>query len=420
MSRPALAAALTAFAAALVAAPTVFAADQWKQYGATCDKTTFKSPQQATVDELAKCVRLWEAYKDVSKVKGDERDRVVSAMKRLYVEGSDTDAHVSKLALQRLKVTELPERPDPSASKPKRADKAGDAPSAQVEAPASGRKKCDVPKPSDKDIKAAEKAIKAGLGQYKKKKYEAALAQFLKAVEAAPGYARSHYNAAAMYAMTDDEAKAVEHLRCMQDIGDDEAVTYLKKAKTDKDFDGIKGDSKGFKEVTGYVRVKVGNGLGELGEENVDNLEMTLEKLGYDIEVVPAGPKEGYPIIWYQHHARVQAMIMKDVVRHPETKMVPLDEGEHDVVILWDDKVKKGDAPRVYVPDPDDAEKSLDAIARKQDEALRKPEEVTRKVDHTLETPDRIEKKVDKITDAPGKTIDKIEKTGKKLEKLFK
>jgi len=415
LHRPLLIAVAAVGFAALAAGDASAANDNWKKYGADCDDTAFKQPADADLKVIGRCVRVWEAYQDVSSVKdGGYKDRVVAAMTRLYIEGSDKDETVARVALRRLGVTNLP-------------DKAAKPATAASEAPKdTGRKRFAPAEPSAKDIKAAEKFFKAGLKQYTKKKYDAALVQYLKMVDAAPGYPKGHYNVACIYALQGDDANMGTYLQNLADMsagGNDEAGKLLKRTRTDTDFDGVRDSSARYKELTGYAKIKVLNASGELGEENADNLLASLKKLNYNADGVDESSKpRKNPIIWYAEHARAAAFIVKELLGHPKTEVYVFTTEQlkgYDVVVTWADEVKKGGEPKVYVADPADAEKKLDQLARKEDEILRKPEEVADEVDDALGKPEEVKDRIDKNLERPGKAIDRAEKTVDKVKGLF-
>lgn len=407
--------------------------DLWRQRGEDCDRTAFRKPQDTSLKKIGRCVRLWEAYKDAGDVRGKRKATVVKAMERLYVEGSKKDAHVARRALVRLGVTRLPQRPNHKApidvvGPHGGAEDGGRAASSEEaeggeERPRSrgGKKTCDVPEPSKAEVKSAERAFKKGYTQYKKKRYDKALDQYLQAVKAAPGWAKGRYNAASAHALLEEEEAAVKQLVCMSEIESDQSAAYLKKARKDPDFVPIRDDSKKFKQLTGYARIKIGNGLGEYGEDNVDNLEASMEELGFPIEEVTETRKTyKEPHIWYKKECAFPAYMLIEVMNHPSTKTHEIDwkDEPFDVIVAWGDRIKKGEEPRLRVKDPEDAERKLDDLARKEDEILRKPEQGARKVEHVVETPDRVTKKVEGSVDRAEKTVDRLEKTGKTLEGL--
>lgn len=414
MMKPSSRAVVALFTAALLVglglASTAAAADRWIEKREDCDKSAFKEPEGAPLEKISRCVKLWEAYKDVGSAVGNTRDRVVTAMMRLYTQGADEDAHLAKYALGRMQVERLPSRAPArvGASKKK----------GEPEAPA--RPRCDVPEPDKAALKAAKKALKTGMSHYKKKKYEDALASFDSAVEAAPGWPQGRYNAAAMNAIQGHADGAMAHLYCLQDIGDDASIAYLKKSRTDSDFEPIRDKSAAYKELTGYARMKIGNSLGEYGEDNVDNLEASLEKLGYQhVDVTETDKPYKAPRIWYKPECRTTAYFVLLVMNHPKTtlSLIDWDDESFDVIIAWGDTITKGKDPKVYVEDPVDVEDELDQLSKKQDEALRKPDEMAREVDHTLETPNRIADQGQDAVDRAGKTVETLEKTGDNIKK---
>ncbi len=404
----ALAVGLTAAAAAGASA-----ASSWDKHGGDCDDTAFKAPNDAGLKVVSTCVKLFEAYQQPSKVKGAYRDRVIAAMQRLYIEGSVKESKIAKSALARMGVRDLPPRGKAAARKA--ADKAAPA-----------RKKFAPDDPSKREIKAAERHFKYGYKQYKKKKYGRALTHYEKMVDAAPGYAKGHYNVACMHAKLGDERKMGEALLRLSDMGDngnDDALKLLKMARTDTDFEDIRDDSVPFKRLTGYARIKVFNAMGERGEENVDNLEASLKKLNFEIDGPDeSGKKRKHPIVWFAEHAKPAAYIVKELLNHPKTQTVMFTVEQlkgYDVVAVWGDDLKDDDDPEVYVSDPDDAEKKLDELARKEDEILRKPEEAVDDVEDALETPDRIKDRIEDNLERPGKAIDRAGKTVDKVKGLF-
>ncbi|MEZ4266795.1 MAG: hypothetical protein R3F39_10485 [Myxococcota bacterium] len=404
---PRLVAAAVASAVLSLALPAIAAEDPWKKYGAGCDDTAFGKPDATPLDAISRCVKLFQAYQDPAAVKGEYRDRVVAAMKRLYVGGNEQDAHVSKLALARLGETQLPER-------------VVEAP--KVVKPVAVRKKCDVPEPDKGALKKANASFKKGFKSYKKGDFAKALDFYLDAVAAAPGWPKGRYNAAALYAMTGDAKQAVESLRCLQDIGDETSVNYLKKARTDSDFSSIRSTSAEFKEVTGYAKIKIGNGLGERGEENVDNLEASMEKLGYPItEITETGKPYEEPHVWYKPECMRAAYFLIKVMNHPDTRTHRIDweNEDYDVIVAWGDKVEKGKEPRKRVSDPADAEKKMDELRREENELLAKPEAAANKVENVVEAPERMGDKATKGVERAEKTIDRIQNVGEKVKGIL-
>ena len=378
--------------------------DLWPPHQGGCDSAAFGDPGSAKLSRIDECTRLWFAYHSRGAVNGQYGDLVKEAVRRLYIEGSDEQAHLARQVLIGLQVTSLPARAAAGAS---------------AKSALAKREKCDVPKPDKAAIKAANKAFKKGMKFYKKENYEGALGHFTKMVEVAPGFPKSQYNTAAMYAMTDNEAEMVKHLYCLRDIGTSDAIKALRKARSDSDFARIRARSAAFKAITGYARIKIGNSLGEYGEDNVDNLEGMLEALGYPAPTLTETDKPYLePHIWYRLESRTAAYMVAKLMAHPRTRthLIDWDEKDFDVIVAWGDKVKKGDDPKVYVPDPADAEDALVELNRQSDEALRKPEQFAQDVEDTLGKP---QEAIDSVTDSVNRAADTVDKVKGAVDTLL-
>lgn len=401
------------------------AQNMWNKHKWDCQETAFSDPE-TPLQVVARCVRIWEAYRDLATVKQEERDRVVRVIRRLYREGSDKEAHIARIALNRLGVAQLPKRrPLSAAARAGTGDAAAGTPTdADIAATAAPetRIRCTVPPPSRAERKAAQKRIRAGKKAAKRNDQEEALAHHLAAVDLAPGLAAARYHAAAGHAALGQDAEMVEQLTCLQAIGDKDAVTHLRKARRDDDFRDIRDRSAGFKRVTGYARIKIGNSLGEYGEDNVENLEASLERLGMRVEEVTSTTKKyGEPHIWFKPECKTAVYFVMKVMAHPRTKthIITWDDEPFDVMIAWGDAVRKGSEPKVYVRDPQDAERKLNDLANAQDEALRKPEAIANDVDRAVGTPERVEQKVDGSIRRAGRTLERIESSGDKIKRIF-
>lgn len=399
------------------------AADQWKEKGKECDAGAFKDPASASMADLVKCSKLWIAYRsDLGGVKGDYKDRVVLAMKLLYAKGPEIDSGRAKDILANLGVSELPKRQGGGTAT---AGGDGTATAPQEEA---GRKTFAPPAPDKGAIKKADGFLKAGY-KVAAKDPAKALVQYLKAVDAAPGYPTGHYNAACIYAIQKDEKNMAKYLLNLRDLataGNATAAEQLKKSRTDPDFDGMRDTSNEYKRITGYAKMRVINKLGEKGEENVDNLVSSMKKLGYVADSIEkdADKKQKAPILYYIEAARTQAYIVKQLIKHPglevqlaEKLCSAEDDKCFDVVVQWSDEVKG--EPKKFVADPKDAEKEIAKLEKKQDEILAKPNEAVDELDEALGKPEEVQEKIDGVLKKPGKAIEKTEKTIEKIKGVF-
>lgn len=395
----------------LVGAPAM-AADQWKDKGKDCDAGAFKDPQGAELDALVLCSKLWAAYRvDLKPVKGEYKDRVVAAFTRVWVKADEGDAKRAKQQLAALGVAEVPPR-NAEPPKPK-------APARKAFAPAE---------PTKAQITSAEKQFKLGFKAYKAKDFKKAADFYDKMVDAAPGYAKGHFNAACAYALLKDEANMAKYLMNLRDMsagGSKDAGEMLKLVRTDADFEGVRDESSEYKRIMGYAKILVINDIGENGEENVDNLIGSLKELGYTPTQKDSDKKPlKKPHIFYAEHAKTQAYITKKLISHPGlvTKQMPKDklcndDGCFDVVIQWSDDVKG--EPKRFVADPDEAEKKLDGLEREQDEILSKPDDAIDEIDEALGKPEEVQDRIQDNIERPGKALDKVDKTIDKVKDVF-
>jgi hypothetical protein len=411
----------------ILSAGQAHAQNMWRSHGWDCDDTAFKE-RDAGLDVIARCVRLWEAYRDVGSVKQEERKRVIRAMERLYLEGTDKDAHLARHALNRLGVSTLPSRQNAQLHHARRRALGDAGAGAGVSGTGGGgdpvtSARCAVPAPSRGEAAEAKRAVALGKRAIKRKKADEAVGILQSAVDSAPGYAPARYHAAVAYALAKNEERMAAHLECLVAIGTKESAGFLRRAREDRNFKAIRDSSAGFKHASGYARIKLGNSLGEYGEDNIDNIESSLERLGWPVEEVTDTPRTyNEPHVWFKPESKRTAYFVMKVIGHPRTKTHVIDwkDEPFDLIIAWGDGVKKGQEPRLYVKDPDDSGSRLDELARAENDALRKPEEFANEVDQVVGTPERATKRVQGSIDRAGRTVDRLEKTGDRLDKIFK
>jgi len=395
----------------------VLAQSQWDKEKGNCE-ALFAACDQAPLAELNTCMRMWEAYRDVSKLKDIEKQQAARAFNRVFKEGDDESQHIARNALSRLGFA--PPAEQPSEKKATAQD---------------GRKRYRPHTAPAEDQKAAVKLRNQAMRAYKKKDYSDALDLLNQALKLDPAYVQALYDAACCYALNGDKNNAVEYLKRLSDIGSKESLEKVRKSRTDSDFAQYQDDP-AMKQVNGYARIKVLNGMGkddtEMGEENVFKLVEVLNtpKMGYK---ATEGGEDKHPRdrphIWYKEHAKNQAYVVMKLIGHPRTRLVPLDwESDVDLIVSWADKVettKDGEKVVKYSlakkgSSAGDPEKRMDQALAEQDNALREPDEYARKVEHVAATPERIEGKVDSATGRVDRTVDTIDKAADKVNGLFK
>jgi len=412
--------AIAAFGMVGVATPALAQqADRWAQHGKECDNTAFRAPDEVELGVIAHCVRLWEAYQNPTQVRGAYKDRVVQAMTRLYQYGPDVDSRIARGALVRLDVTDLPPRGQAAAQKP------APRPAAERRA-APPRPAFEAPEPSKREISTAERHFKRGFAHYRKDAHDRALSEYLKMIDVAPGYPKGHYNTACIYALLGDQDNAIKYLQNVADLAAVDrpgAMDSLRLARRDSDFDGMRETNVDFKRITGYSNILVQNTIGDLGEENVDNLVRSLRRLGHENYTLQPGQRaRRHPIVWYAEHARPMAYTITRLLNHPNTQTVLFSVEElqgYDVVVAWGDEIKEKEAPRTYVSDPRDAEKTLNDLERREREMLARPNEAMDDVEDVLGKPEEVGDGVQRRVDRVERSVDRVEGTIDRAKGLF-
>ena len=79
-----------------------------------------------------------------------------------------------------------------------------------------------------------------GFDHYNRREIKLALDHFLFSLSYNPQNATANYNTACMYGLSEDVSKAVEYLNRLEDINSEKAREYLRKAKTDHDFNNVR------------------------------------------------------------------------------------------------------------------------------------------------------------------------------------
>jgi tetratricopeptide (TPR) repeat protein len=405
---------------ALLAAPLQAAESDWDRNKGECE-TIFKEYRGRDLPTLKQCLLIWQTYKPASEVTPEERGVLEPFLNHLYFSGDEEAKYYAQMAMDQLKLQ--PKEPPKQADTPRQFT--------QDKAPASGpatakRARYQPREASAAEKKAADALVKKGLADHKKGKYRQAQASYQKALESDPGNVMALYNAACAYSLDGNKADAVEHLSRLVDLGTQEARKKVRQARTDRDFDPIR-DELEFKVAVGTARIKVVNGVGEYGEDEIKRITKTLTELGYDAK--DEGPDKhdrAYPVVWYKPPFKASAFVVGKAVNHPKTRYQVIDwDSKSDLIVSWGDVIKKNKfgepIVKSYAPkDPDEANKQMDSLIWEQDQALQQPDNYSRKVDKVASTPDNVEMKAEQ-------SIRRVEDSGKrakkamdKVEKLFK
>lgn len=419
-------ASLLVFAVLLGGAPG-YAQKAWDRHKGDCE-TVLSSSEQVTLARLNRCASLWEAYRDVTLVDANQRRRVVPAFERLVREGDAAASFLAREALLRLGVVP----PAPSGPRDSAAS-SGASGTTREASPGASRHAAGAV--SEADRKAAEQVRIQGMARYKKKDWDGALALFAQALERDPGNVQALYDAACSAALAGRAAESIGYLERLAANGSKPALAKVRKSWRDRDFDGIRSEP-GFKRATGWARIKVVNGLDDaLSQEGDDNCFKLVELLGSERLGFAAvqGGGDRYvrdrPHIWYQPHAKASAFVVREVIGHPRTRVVPIDWfTDWDLVVSWSDRPEIDDSGRRAVRHSmlrKDAtgkspEQRLDGAIQSKDEALATPDAYISKTEKLVSEPGKTADKVGRTVDRAAGTVDKAKRSVEKVKGVFK
>ncbi|MFT7579830.1 MAG: hypothetical protein ACI9MR_001497 [Myxococcota bacterium] len=110
--------------------------------------------------------------------------------------------------------------------------------------------------PSAYQEKRARDLNRAGLRKHRRFDLDAAIQNYVAALDAWPGHPFSNYNLACAYALTERPNDALRHLAIVSVIGGEDSRERMRKARMDQDFDSLHDDIR-FREITGFVPVRV-------------------------------------------------------------------------------------------------------------------------------------------------------------------
>jgi tetratricopeptide (TPR) repeat protein len=417
----------------LLAAPAA-AQDQWDREKGNCD-AVFETSTTVVLNQLKQCAGRWLAYADPNLLKPNKRQAMKDALQDLYdraIKRRDEEAEYLATAgaermgtTIRLKVKRA--NPTPARTGGKTRNPRGERGDPDEPVTASRRQKFVAPVVSEGNQRKAGKLVKAGVKLFKRGKRSAATRKYRKALELDPGNLDAIYNLAAELAFAKRGEESVDELRKLQDIGTKPALKRLQQSRIDPDFEKIR-DYIPYKRVSGYARIKVVNSIGEFGEDEVDRIVKTLDKLKHKDVDTGADKVNGRksPVIWFRDHSAPTAYLVKKVVLHPGVVLTKITwNSDYDIIVSWGNKIVKKDGveqpAKDYTElDPAKQEQRMDDLLREEDKVLREPERTARKVEHTIDTPKRVESKVDSGVNRVEKTVDTLQKTGDKIKGVFK
>jgi tetratricopeptide (TPR) repeat protein len=428
--------------------PAAFAAppqSEWDKNAKRCTEI-FKKYDASGLRELYECVTLWESYRSPKSVKEGERIVALQAFNYLCAQGDEEMSFLAEQAVYRLGST--PNSDCQNRGKPKAQaagasggdrgrtpptddpgeDGEGSVEEEGEERPSQGKKRRGSrtvynPEPVSKGAHERARALnKKAFAEDKRGNSGKALELYEAALDADPRYEMAIFNAACVYARTDQTSTALEYLRRLTDLGTDDSIDRLRKARAEDDFERLHDDDE-FKLLTGFARIRVFNSKGEYGEDEVERIEEYFAKADYPVESTADYPDDlPFPVIFHKEGApRVTALRLAKLVNHPKTEFDILpDDRPYDIGVVWGDTYSinpRTNEPNVKSHELKDPEKELDNVRREEDKALREPEKMAREAEFRARTGERVKSRVDSNIQRVEGTVDTMERTGKTIEK---
>lgn len=363
----------------------------------------FQAVQHADPVRTASCIRTLAMHVDTANFSTNDKNTVVLATQYVYARANPQLQYEAGIVLKQLGA------PLPAVIQKTTTTSVSSAP-AQSSYTADTCNKSAV--------RDAKKYTRAGHRHHRKGRYKKAVRQYKRALKRCNSYLPGIYRMAAAQAAEGNNIECNTYLNQLRQIDSPEANEKLLTARGSDDFQGMRNDET-FRGLTGYVRIRLLNAIGKMGRDEVKRIEKYLKKLNYAVGEIGMDRRDKpapYPEIWYKPSAKRQALIARELVDHPKTRingnLKP--DYPYDVVISWSVKLVKNQYDELqpesvaHKIDPDNIDAELRSIEQKEDEVLRKPTRAFNKADRVLGTPDRIGSSIENSTNKVERVIDRV------------
>ena len=371
--------------------------DPWTRSEVKCTPM-MAHPKKADSEKLEVCLDAFNTDARLHLLSGSLKDDARKSLDYLYDKGSDRGALIARDGLIRFGV-KRPLRPE-----------RGSAPSTAV-APRRLKYKPDT---VDKSKQGRAVALAKQAVRQLAKNRDAKAEQMLTSSVGLDGRCEfCIYNLACAEAKQKKQKQTYEHLQWLSDLGTDDAIERLIKARTDGDFKNVREDSE-FKRITGYARIRVVNTIKDAGEKGVENIEIMLKEMGHARpDTDEKGKEQDFPQVQFKPHAKAQTLVITQLLNHPRVRMDPMTgDSKYDIVIIWGAKViNEGGKLTVESMGPKTVDGKMSQARSAQNKVLAKPDQAINKVDKIVSTPERTYKSVESM----GKRVEGTFNKGKGL-----
>jgi tetratricopeptide (TPR) repeat protein len=360
-------------------------------------------------------------YRNKESIKENARNKAIPAFHRVYREGDlqmRYDAGVVLRAMGASVPTNVG-RATATFSTPRSNSNRSSTTSQSTSSSAFNADECSSS--AQKRAKSLERKAKS---DFRKKRYKSAHTKYKRALETCNSGLSANFGMAKTCAKLKKIDEANQHLQRLLDIDTEKSVDLLHGARIDGAFENMRQNAD-FKRITGYAAIYLVNSMTsddaekEMGADELRVIRKRLKMLRHHI--VKEGDNKrneriSFPRIWFKPASKVQAIFFKDVVDHPDTRLIPIGNGDskYDIIIAWAQKVvrdeygEKRPADVARKLDPDNVDASLQSLERKQTNALRKPESILNTTNRVLNTPENIGGSLERSYDRGERLIKRI------------
>lgn len=331
----------------------------WEQRKGQCDQI-LTTPNAFQLDDVSRCMKLWETYRTVGDLSVDLRSMYAVAFSLVWYQARDpferavADAALNRLCIPRHpmgndgKIAEkVPDVLQCGATAVSKVDQAAAAKSAENTAEASKarsvadelaalRGSVQTRDVNDARRKKAQDLNRKALAAHNKKKYGEAIDLYEQSLASWPHYVTAKYNYICALALLGDTEGALQNLEDLYSWDDPEVNQRMIKARTDEDLFVLR-DNLRFKQLTGYFRLVIANGAGQYGLEHVQRVVNEIEGRRYAIASTVNDKKPRMnPVIFYRPGFEQYADEFKLILNARKVDMAPIDwQTLDDMIIIW-------------------------------------------------------------------------------------
>lgn len=387
--------------------PLAHAGSSWSSEAQTCE-ATFSSFKTEALPRLARCMRVWGIYRSKSSIPEAERAKAIPAFHRVYREGDQQMRYDSGTILRSmgasipLNVGKASARyVQPNTTQNDRRSRSTTGNSVQEKDTNYVAEEC-----SSSQLRRSNSFSKKGRANFRKKRFQKARKFYGSALDACNSNVKAIFGLSKTLAKLKKVNEANDYLQQLLDMGTEKTMNQLHGARIDDDFQNLRNSSD-FKRITGYAAIHLVNSMTrtdaerDIGADEIRIIRKRLKMLRHHIVKESDNKRTdriSFPRIWFKPDSKLTAIFFKDVVDHPDTRLIPIkgDDSKYDVIIAWAQKVVMDEynEPRpaqvARKLDPDNVDSSIRKLEFQQTNALRKPESVLNKTNRVLNTPENV------------------------------